>query len=602
MDTANSSKICRICCNQRLDDLVYLLNADNKTIVKKLRACADITIEHDDLLPKYICKKCVQKLDCAYNFKIQCEYMDQKLRETIASMLQKQINLPLSCQTEALPSYEGSDEDSSYAYDLEQNIMDDVIEEECIEEEQSMEDIAYYEHGAETDQVQDAAQLQVQPSFQFDALKNDMDSNVMEISQKIAELEKFDSLGSLPSAKDPVEDCVDQEMFSVKSENESSPKAKQPFKCETCEATFSIHSEYNKHTKTHGKNRFQCLVCNKWFAKRYLLNAHQKTHTGAKNYECLQCQKRYTSQSNLDRHIRVFHHQERLYKCSTCLKTFSQLSILKLHQSVHMAERKFSCDICDNKFKTEVHLKLHKKRHMPTDYRRPRRKYTPPKKIYKPTPKLCVCNECGKRFTSLALLRSHMQSHSLEKKYECTYCKKRFSFQQTLRNHVFLHTGEKRFKCDICHISFRQIGHLQGHKLIHSGQKPHTCSVCNKAFALRGNLTVHMRTHAGATPYQCIICPKKFSDSNGLRRHHMVHQRKNETTAAIEQILMAPTIEAAQTEPTTIMQQSVFENAIMQQPIFASASDFNVVNPEIIQFITSPDIAGDNSQIIFKTQ
>lgn len=44
MDTVNSSKICRICCNRRLDDLVSLLDTDNKAIVKKLRACADITV------------------------------------------------------------------------------------------------------------------------------------------------------------------------------------------------------------------------------------------------------------------------------------------------------------------------------------------------------------------------------------------------------------------------------------------------------------------------------------------------------------------------------------------------------------------------------
>lgn len=212
------------------------------------------------------------------------------------------------------------------------------------------------------------------------------------------------------------------------------------------------------------------------------------------------------------------------------------------------------------------------------------------------------------------------RSHSLEKKYECTYCKKRFSFQQTLRNHVFLHTGEKRFKCEICQISFRQIGHLQGwhseyfrfnqhslitlfvagHQLIHSGQKPHVCSVCKKAFALRGNLTVHMRTHAGANPYQCNICPKKFSDVNGLKRHLMVHERKNETIQTIEQI--SPIIEAPPTEPTTITQQPVFETAIMQQPLFATAAPFNAVNTETIHFVTQPDITGDNSQIIFKTQ
>lgn len=337
--------------------------------------------------------------------------MDQKLRETIACTLQKQINLPLGFRSKAPFSYE-SDDESSYEYNSDQINIDDLeanIEEECVEEEQSMEDIEYLENSAENDPAEDVGQLEAQAGFQFEAPKNDIESNMMEISQKIAEIEKFDSLGSLPSAKDPAEECVDQDMFSVKSENESSPKVKRPFKCETCEATFLIHSEYNKHTKTHGKNRFQCSTCNKWFAKRYLLNAHHKTHTGAKNHECTMCQKRYTSQSNLDRHIRVFHCQERQHKCTTCHKMFSQLSSLRLHQSVHMAERKFSCDICNNTFKTEVHLKLHKKRHMPTEYRRPFRKYTPPKKLYKPPPKLCACNECDKRFTSLALLRSHKQ-------------------------------------------------------------------------------------------------------------------------------------------------------------------------------------------------
>lgn len=50
MDTIISSKICRICCNQRPNDLVSLLDAENKTIVKKLRACADITVSITDYL------------------------------------------------------------------------------------------------------------------------------------------------------------------------------------------------------------------------------------------------------------------------------------------------------------------------------------------------------------------------------------------------------------------------------------------------------------------------------------------------------------------------------------------------------------------------
>lgn len=41
----NLSKICRVCCDRNSNnDLIFLLDAENKTIVKKLRACADITV------------------------------------------------------------------------------------------------------------------------------------------------------------------------------------------------------------------------------------------------------------------------------------------------------------------------------------------------------------------------------------------------------------------------------------------------------------------------------------------------------------------------------------------------------------------------------
>lgn len=324
--------------------------------------------------------------------------MDQKLRESIAITIQKQTILPLNVETQVANSLEdgnySDEDDSSYSFSSDQITMDDVdtiIEEECVEEEQSIEDFVYLENNPNSgNQINNEKEVQA---------KNDTDSNIMEISQKISEMEKF---GSLPT-KEP----EDQDMFSVKSDA-SSPKIKEPYKCDTCSKIFNVHSEYTKHTKTHGKHRFQCLVCNKWFAQRYLLNAHQKTHSGAKNYECTTCHKRFTTQTNLDRHIRVVHYQQKNHKCTTCQKTFSQLSALKLHQSVHVAAREFGCDICNSKFKSEVHLKLHKKRHLPTEYRRPRKKYTT-KRTYKPIQSACVCTECGKRFKSIALMRSHMK-------------------------------------------------------------------------------------------------------------------------------------------------------------------------------------------------
>lgn len=204
------------------------------------------------------------------------------------------------------------------------------------------------------------------------------------------------------------DECVDQEMYSVKSDPESLPTvvANRMLRCETCGVSL-IKSQYNKHIKSHDKYRYKCSVCSRWFEKRYQLNAHHKIHSGVKSFKCW-CGRCYTSQTNLDQHIRIIHKQERKHTCSTCQKTFAQLASLRLHQSVHEAQRNFGCDICDQKFRSEIHLRLHKKRHLLTDYRL-KRKRSLPKKTYKSPPKLCVCNECGDRFTSLAILRGHMQ-------------------------------------------------------------------------------------------------------------------------------------------------------------------------------------------------
>lgn len=41
----NCSKMCRVCCDRKLNNnLIFLLDAENKAIIKRLRACADITV------------------------------------------------------------------------------------------------------------------------------------------------------------------------------------------------------------------------------------------------------------------------------------------------------------------------------------------------------------------------------------------------------------------------------------------------------------------------------------------------------------------------------------------------------------------------------
>ncbi|XP_012246545.1 zinc finger protein 836 isoform X2 [Bombus impatiens] len=167
------------------------------------------------------------------------------------------------------------------------------------------------------------------------------------------------------------------------------------YSCHLCSKVFKMrgslmvhmrvaHMGYNLGSLVRGgqielilnENKFNCPTCGKEFKKEQHVMQHLKTHE-AKQWECDQSYHKH----------RLYHKDDKPYTCTTCGRSFKELSTLHNHERIHTGEKPFACETCGKCFRQRVSYLVHRRIHtgvMP----------------YK-------CTTCGKSFRYKVSQRTH---------------------------------------------------------------------------------------------------------------------------------------------------------------------------------------------------